>query len=518
VKALALRPPFEKDADPGPTSRRWGLNCRALVVLLLLAALAPAAPAAVLSDLWFETSLAASPVGSLHEITRTEATSIITDVESRLVVNRMGKPVHIVAKERWAETPEGRPLSYSSTTSLAVEETTLDATVGGGVITLRKATGGDATLISIPFDGELLWPYALRELHRKHAGTPGATYAFSTFDPELEAVVTYEVEALGSETVVMLGEARSLHKLRLMTPSYAGTEFFEWRDGEGNLWKMEAPGLSVAGVRTTREEAVATKDATDLVASTMIRTNVHILRPHDVDEALFELWVTDGDTAELRRRVPEDARQAVEGTTDRGLLVRVKRVVPDPTATVTFPVRDEALESYLEGSPLMQTWYPRILGAASKSASGADQDAWRGAVGVEGWVYRIIDNKGYGTALASAREVLERQEGDCSEHAVLLAAMARSIGIPARLVSGIVHTNGRFAYHMWNEVWSGDGWYGLDATIGQGSVDATHIKLADTAAENGRVSDLAVAIAPFFNRLNVRVVEYTIGAETIRPD
>ncbi|MBD3368336.1 MAG: hypothetical protein GF405_09245 [Candidatus Eisenbacteria bacterium] len=480
--------------------------------LIALLVVAPFASAEVLSDIWFETVLAGSPVGYVHEVTETRPTSIVTGVESRIVVERMGRPVLIDGRERWAETPTGEPLSYRSTARLAVEETTLDATVDDGVIKLRKATGEDATHTSLPFDEDLLWPFAIRQLHAEHAGTEGTTYSFATFDPELEAVVEYDVEVLGSETVTLLGEARSLHKIRLVTPSYPGVEFVEWRDDAGRLWKMEAPELSVAAARTTRESAQASREATDLVASTMIKTNADILEPYAVDEALYELWLEDG--AEMAGRIPEDARQTIEGTTDRGILLRVRRVVPDSTRTVTFPVRGAEFEKYLEGNSLMQTWYLRILGAASKSVWETGQDAWLGAVGIEAWVFRIIDNKGFGTALASAREVIERQEGDCSEHAVLTAAMARSVGIPARLVSGIVHADGRFAYHMWVEVWTGDGWYALDATVGRGSVDATHIKFADSAAENGRVGDLAVAIAPFFNRLNVRVVEYTIDGET----
>jgi hypothetical protein len=121
-----------------------------------------------------------------------------------------------------------------------------------------------------------------------------------------------------------------------------------------------------------------------------------------------------------------------------------------------------------------------------------------------------------GVAFASAREVLERLSGDCSEHAILMAAMARAVAIPAKVVSGIVHVNGQFAYHMWVEVWTGEDWFALDATIGEGSVDATHIKLAESAIPGGRVAELSLGVMRVFNRLGVRVVEYTTGGETVR--
>ena len=69
---------------------------------------------------------------------------------------------------------------------------------------------------------------------------------------------------------------------------------------------------------------------------------------------------------------------------------------------------------------------------------------------------------------------------------------------------------------MWVEVWTGDDWYALDPTIGAGSVDATHIKLAESAVPGGRVAELSLGVMKVFNRLGVRVAEYTSGGETVK--
>jgi transglutaminase-like putative cysteine protease len=240
---------------------------------------------------------------------------------------------------------------------------------------------------------------------------------------------------------------------------------------------------------------------------------VAIPRPTSVDEALFEIWLEDGDITES---LPEDLRQSIEGTTERGVLLRVRRVVPNADEAVEFPVRSTPLKEYLDGNALMQTWYPRILGTAAKSVWGAQHNTWRGAVLIERWVYDYVEDKGLGTAFASAREVLESLRGDCSEHAILMATMARSVAIPSKLVAGVVHHEGEFAYHMWVETWTGgDDWYALDPTIGEGSVDATHIKLAESSVRGGRIAELSIGVMKVFNRLRIRVVEYTVDGETI---
>jgi hypothetical protein len=35
------------------------------------------------------------------------------------------------------------------------------------------------------------------------------------------------------------------------------------------------------------------------------------------------------------------------------------------------------------------------------------------------------------------------------------------------------------AFHMWTEVWVKGQWFAIDATLGQGSIGAAHIKIAD---------------------------------------
>jgi len=294
-----------------------------------------------------------------------------------------------------------------------------------------------------------------------------------------------------------------------------GLPVHEWRDESGQLWKYELPSAGLTLTRTTKEEAQAEKETFDLLTATAIPANVTLRAPSRVDDALFELWLDDGSS--IDEFIIEDARQSIEGHTDRGVLLRVKRTTPAPEEVAAFPVDDEAMKDYIDGNPLMQTWYPRILGVAARQAWGTNQDIWKVSKNVEKWVFTEIKAKGFGTGFASAAEVLDSREGDCSEHAVLMGAMIRSLNIPAKLVSGVTHHEGEFLYHMWVEVWTGAGWYALDPTIGDGSVDAMHIKLGESAAKRGNVSDLGLGVLNVVGRLNIRIVEYTEGGQTVRP-
>jgi hypothetical protein len=68
--------------------------------------------------------------------------------------------------------------------------------------------------------------------------------------------------------------------------------------------------------------------------------------------------------------------------------------------------------------------------------------------------------------------------GDCNEHATLLTALLRAVGIPARLCIGLVYSRDKFYYHAWTEAYLGD-WISMDATLNQMPVDATHVKFVE---------------------------------------
>ncbi len=65
--------------------------------------------------------------------------------------------------------------------------------------------------------------------------------------------------------------------------------------------------------------------------------------------------------------------------------------------------------------------------------------------------------------------------GDCNEHAVLFAALARAAGVPTQIEAGLVYLNDRFYYHAWNSVFL-DRWVTVDALMNQFPADVTHIR------------------------------------------
>ena len=82
------------------------------------------------------------------------------------------------------------------------------------------------------------------------------------------------------------------------------------------------------------------------------------------------------------------------------------------------------------------------------------------------FVFAHIDDKTYSRSFDLAARVAETGEGDCTEHAVLLAALARRFDYPAQVTPArIENRNDVFAYgHAWTEIYVDGVWRVADAT------------------------------------------------------
>lgn len=78
-----------------------------------------------------------------------------------------------------------------------------------------------------------------------------------------------------------------------------------------------------------------------------------------------------------------------------------------------------------------------------------------------------------------ATQAFAGAEGVCQDHAHVFLACARSLGIPARYVSGYLYTESEdhLASHAWAEAWLDGAWYSFDITNGL-AVPERHLKLA----------------------------------------
>jgi len=324
--------------------------------------------------------------------------------------------------------------------------------------------------------------------------TPGATHRWMVFDPATLQNAPLEAR-VGARELVHTGTQRRPTPAFAVTMQFAGLETTSWVTDTGEVLREESP----LGLLTTRETAEAARRMTvmggsartDLLEAAAIvpRMKQRIDEPRDVrrlrlrlegvDLAGFEI---DGLTQSFAGNVVElhDPRLLQPGAADAGAAAYLA-----PEALIESDDEDIRREALLAVA--------RVAGSRAQAERLVRH------------VNALLDKKPT-VSLPSAREVLRTKVGDCNEHTALYVAMARSIGIPARIATGLAFTRGAFYYHAWPEVYIDDGdgrglWLPVDPTFNQFPADATHLRLARGGL------DRQAAILPLIGRLKISVLE-----------
>jgi transglutaminase-like putative cysteine protease len=297
----------------------------------------------------------------------------------------------------------------------------------------------------------------------------GKTLQVSLFDPATlrNAPMTLEIQA----REVVRAAGRPVPAFRV-EGRFAGITTHTWITDVGEVVREESPtGLIV--VRETREQAqaLAVPGAvrSDLLEAAAIvpRTPRRIDDPTTVARLRLRIDGLSGlDPADLQGAGQTEASGTVEVVDPRDLL-------PGPAPA--------DLDRYLRPETLLESDAPEIRAEAERGAGDAATPRLR-AERLVRHVNAILEKKPT-VSLPSALEVLKTRIGDCNEHTALYVAMARSIGLPARVAVGLVYLRGAFYYHAWPEVWIDAGrgiglWLPVDPTLNQVPADATHVRLA----------------------------------------
>ncbi len=127
-----------------------------------------------------------------------------------------------------------------------------------------------------------------------------------------------------------------------------------------------------------------------------------------------------------------------------------------------------------------------------------------------GWINQNIaldDWRGYNS---SALDALAERRGDSLAHARLFAAMARSLGIPARLCQGFLAYTGSAVHHCWAEVWINGGWIPVDTTVSRVGLPAGYV-MSERADPDGT---FGIKFAEFMREPGLGLTLISAGRET----
>jgi len=439
---------------------------------------------------------------------RTAAEGKVTTTEKvNITLSRTDIPVTMNTSETSIETTSGKPLGFEAVQDMSVMSMKVTGTVNQqGMVNLTVASMGKEEKSTLEWPKGAVMAEGLRLLELKSGLKEGSSYTVRIFNPSLLDAIDAQVSVGPRQNIDLLGRVVALTEIKttISMPEAGDIVGTDYVDENLRLQKslMPVAGLMVEMIACGKEFAMGGNDVPEIVEKMFIKSPVPLEDVGSAKSITYHLIAVPGVNS---LRIPSNDNQSVRQNSDGSLTVIVEPVKVRSGGRFPYRGSDKAILEAMQPSRYVQSDRKEIIELA-KLAVGDSKDALDAAEKIESFVAGYIENKSLSVGYASAAEVAASRQGDCSEFAVLTAALCRAVGIPAQVVVGIAYVdefggmeNG-FGGHAWVQAYIGGKWVGLDATFkstGRGGYDAGHIALA---AGNGDPKDffnLATTIGQF---------------------
>ena len=310
---------------------------------------------------------------------------------------------------------------------------------------------------NIPLKTPLYLPVNLWDTVRHGADqTSRRPVTISFFDPSTMSIQQIQITDLGLEHIMVMGKPQLARK---MAAEVMGARQLAWIGADGDVLREEG----FMGIVLQKMSAEDAKNPETLMASEDMTRAVSV-------------------AADRRIAHPERLQHLTLRISGANVISTERQHFEAPILTMTRETLDglsktkiSGQEAFLKPDPLVQSDSPDIVRQVAEIVLNTDAPIVR-IQKIMAWISRNIEKRPV-LSVANALETLHNRMGDCNEHAVLMAAMARAAGIPAQIDVGLVYHDGRFYYHAWNSVFLGK-WITVDSLMQQMPADVTHICLA----------------------------------------
>lgn len=437
-------------------------------------------------DAWFTVSIGGQPCGFTHEQMEVVGDRIFTTSELQLTLGRAGAQSTVAVKWRFEESTDGTPIACLVEQLSGSEQSQTSYRFAPNEVAVEERAGGRTiTRVMPPPAGSWLTPAQAERLTTRERLADVAHFAYTTIDP-----------ASGLQLVEMkltrLGPGEGETVAWQSTNNIVSVETIEEVDATGAVVssRTKLPFGDMVSRRCTERQARAagSTGGIDVIAKTLVELANPVPELLRGRSARLAVRAKDGALLQL----PSAGAQRVAGNPDGGLLVDIE------VGGSTKVTESEAADGrFLASTILIDSADPIVkeLAATAVQRARLDERAapLRRAEALRSFVARFITKKDLATAFAGASAVARSQAGDCSEHAVLLAALLRAQTIPSRVASGLVYADefaGKravFAWHMWTQAQIDGAWIDLDATLETGAFHPGHLLIATSAQDDAQV-------------------------------
>ena len=478
-------------------------------------------PAGMFSDEWSAIYLSGAKSGHAHmtieRIDRPEGAVIRSHTRMYLEIGRVDAKIHVSVDAQAEETLDGRPLGFEHTVQLGrLPAPTTIGRIADGKVTVTTTQFGLRAMrkvYDLPEGAVMTWGTTLESDRR--GLEPGTRYTLLLYEPSTapdRAIVT-GMGILDRETIDVFGrKVEAIKTLQRMQLGPDGTiDTTSWITDDFDVLKtqMKLMDFELEIVSCPKPVALAPNEPTELMQHTLIALDGEIDR--DRAEMTYELSTNDPSSKTPLGVPPETSMQRVREVGSNRVRITVTRRRDDVLPAKKQILTEVERERYRSATTMLD-YEDEVVARLARQAAGGVTDPNERAERLCRFVTDYIKRSRLNVGFATASEVARSREGDCSEHGVLLAALGRALGIPTRLVAGVVYAEefaGRrrvFVGHMWTQFFIDGRWIDLDSAFRQVVPDVTHIALSLSDAGAGSLADLTSALWMNLGRMKLKPV------------
>ncbi len=472
-------------------------------------------PQGVFDDHWMVVMINGQRSGYSHMTIKRVGDVIESRSVMEMTIQRGVVRIKMTRRTLERETLEGEPLDFDVEQNMSLMGVRKKGVIRDGRVYITTTQQGQTTKADYPWDPKAKMSWSADRATRAKPVGIGRTYEIWCYDPltKPSGPIRTVGKVVAKETIDVLG--RQVEAFKLETTTYLGVlpvTGVSYVDRNEEMLKTTVDLSFVKAEIIACDEAFARKKggSPDL----FLQTFVELPKPLDarrLKRIRYRLRVADEIPEEL---FPKTTMQTATRRSPHEVILDVRRIDwsklgKGTSQSATIP---DAVKPYLASSSFLNARDPEIVKLA-RQAVGKEKNPVKQADKLRKFVTEYVEEKDLSVGLATASEVARSRKGDCTEHAVLLAAMARAAGLPARCVGGMGYVSffaGRrnvFAFHMWTQVWIAGQWIDVDAAFRQTECDPSHIAMTILALNEDSMIDFAVGLLPFIGKTRIEVLE-----------
>ena len=383
-------------------------------------------------------------------------------------------------KYEWTETSGGKPLSFAKQKRDGSGR--IAVIFQKGQMEVRHGRDGTYTQTK-QFPEGLLLSEGENLLMKSKGLKEGVRYSYDSIDESTGELETVSIDVGPVKDVSILGKAERLHEVICRRGRFRSVNYL---DDDCNYRKTLCSwggSLDLEYVACDAALALSPNATLDTRGASILALPADISAYQDAT-AMEIVLVPDGRAC---IDIPSTDAQSVTRRPDGSFVVTIRKVKGPRGGGFPYQGKDAQLLEALRPTYAYECDNPQIV-AMARGQVGSRTDAEQACLKLQSFVRTFIVNKDRSsdeTALA----IVQHRTGTCSQHAILMVALCRAVGIPAKLVAGLVaHSKNELSGHDWVQCYINGRWVDYDPTWG--GFDVSHVALW-TGAQEVDQGDLA---------------------------